>query len=65
MCADLLWTSPELLRMANPPLGGTKEGDVYAFGIILQEIILLDQPYSMFVHKESKGELAGVCWCDI
>ncbi|PAA73242.1 hypothetical protein BOX15_Mlig025214g3 [Macrostomum lignano] len=35
-----LWTAPELLR--NPstaPAEGTREGDVYSFGIIAQEII--------------------------
>ena len=34
-----LWTAPELLRMHNPPPGGTQKGDVYSFAIICQEII--------------------------
>ncbi|XP_076846721.1 atrial natriuretic peptide receptor 1 [Brachyhypopomus gauderio] len=38
--ARKLWMSPELLRMASPPAGGTPKGDVYSFGIILQEVAL-------------------------
>ncbi|XP_057289487.1 atrial natriuretic peptide receptor 1-like isoform X2 [Hydractinia symbiolongicarpus] len=45
--SSLLWTAPELLRMNNPPSIGTQKGDVYSFGIILQEIITRSEPYSM------------------
>ncbi|XP_070581797.1 atrial natriuretic peptide receptor 1-like [Ptychodera flava] len=34
----LLWTAPELLRDVNRPYNGTKAGDIYSFGMILQEI---------------------------
>ena len=43
---DMLWTAPELLRKEEPPLYGTKEGDVFSYGIILQEITLSSHPYS-------------------
>ncbi|XP_072029839.1 speract receptor-like [Amphiura filiformis] len=42
---SLLWRAPELLRDPNPPPEGTQKGDVYAFGIILYEIVLRTGPY--------------------
>ena len=52
---ELFWTAPEHLRDPNYP--GSQPGDVYSYGIILQEIILRDLPYSMFEILQPKGEL--------
>ncbi len=42
---DRLWTGPELLRNPNSSAAGTVKGDVYSFGIILQEIELRNGPF--------------------
>lgn len=43
-CSQLLWTAPEVLRARGNP-ERTKSGDVYSFGIILQEILYRAEPY--------------------
>ncbi|KAF0880534.1 INT3 protein, partial [Crocuta crocuta] len=63
--AKKLWTAPELLRMASPPARGSQAGDVYSFGIILQEIALrsgvfhvegVDLSPKEIVERVSRGE---------
>ncbi|XP_064638369.1 retinal guanylyl cyclase 2-like [Lineus longissimus] len=45
---DLLWTAPEHLRdPPNVPFRGSQKGDVYSFGIILQEVIMRGMPFCM------------------
>ncbi|XP_025081506.1 atrial natriuretic peptide receptor 1-like isoform X2 [Pomacea canaliculata] len=46
-CFELLWTAPELLYDVALQRRGTKKGDVYAFAIIMQEIILRSRPFSI------------------
>uniref|UniRef100_A0A8C8DB41 Guanylate cyclase n=1 Tax=Oryzias sinensis TaxID=183150 RepID=A0A8C8DB41_9TELE len=48
--ARKLWTAPELLRTEDPPLCGTQKGDVYSFGIILQELALLKGVFYIDTH---------------
>ncbi|XP_063708957.1 uncharacterized protein LOC134837507 [Culicoides brevitarsis] len=45
---ELLWTAPEALRgTKNYPKCGTQPGDVYSFGIIMQEVVVRGEPYCM------------------
>ncbi|XP_023214521.1 atrial natriuretic peptide receptor 2-like, partial [Centruroides sculpturatus] len=46
-----LWKAPELLRLNHCPPEGTQKGDVYSFGIILQEIVLREEPF--YPHIEN------------
>lgn len=41
----LFWKAPEHLRDRDPFMAGSVKGDVYAFGIILQEIITRCGPF--------------------
>jgi guanylate cyclase, other len=57
LCLGLLWKSPELLRELENPngtVGGTQKGDVYAFGVILYEIIARRGPFGI-TALEPKG----------
>ncbi|CAK9802664.1 Retinal guanylyl cyclase 2 [Anthophora quadrimaculata] len=47
MARDLLWTAPELLRQPNLRKRGTQAGDVYSFGIIMQEVVVRGEPFCM------------------
>ncbi|XP_049284284.1 uncharacterized protein LOC125764274 [Anopheles funestus] len=45
---ELLWTAPEALRESKAyPKAGTQPADVYAFGIIMQEVVVRGEPYCM------------------
>lgn len=45
---ELLWTAPELLRNQKGfTKFGTQPGDVYSFGIIMQEVVVRGEPFCM------------------
>ncbi|CAK1600482.1 unnamed protein product [Parnassius mnemosyne] len=44
---ELLWTAPELLRESRGAGRGSPAGDVFSFGIIMQEVIVRGEPYCM------------------
>ncbi|XP_042146026.1 atrial natriuretic peptide receptor 1 isoform X2 [Ixodes scapularis] len=56
-----LWKAPELLRLKHCSPTGTQKGDVYSFGIILQEIILREDAfYPHCDHLETSDIVARV-----
>ncbi|XP_073419117.1 atrial natriuretic peptide receptor 1 isoform X2 [Dendrobates tinctorius] len=55
--AKKLWTAPELLRLESPSPQGSQKGDVYSFGIILQEIALRNGVFYMDSGDYSPKEI--------
>ncbi|XP_066464942.1 atrial natriuretic peptide receptor 1 [Eleutherodactylus coqui] len=55
--AKKLWTAPELLRMESPNPQGSQKGDIYSFGIILQEIALRNGVFYMDSGDYSPKEI--------
>lgn len=53
---DLLWTAPEILTNPDQYPKGSKEGDVYGFGIILHEIFYRMGPFGGNEHTTAKGK---------
>lgn len=60
---NLLWTAPEHIDNIKCP--HSKEGDVYSYGIILQEIITRGTPYAMFEHLTAKEIISRVKKCSL
>lgn len=55
---SLFWTAPEHLRERDPTMSGSSKGDVYSFGIILQEIITRCGPFESIERAgRKKGHL--------
>ena len=53
---NMLWTAPELLQQ-QPTGPGSKSGDTYSFGIILQEIILQTAPFDGNIIEAASEEI--------
>ena len=47
VCVKYLYVAPDVLDMMDAPAIGTREGDVYSFGIIMNELALIAGPYSV------------------
>lgn len=61
--SERLWLAPELLRMEAPPPRGTQKGDVYSFGVILQEVALRRGAFYLEGEPLSpKGAPGGGAW---
>ncbi|XP_061598022.1 atrial natriuretic peptide receptor 1 [Cololabis saira] len=55
--ARKLWTAPELVRAECPPSCGTQKGDIYSFGVILQELALLKGVFHLDTHTLTPKEI--------
>uniref|UniRef100_A0A2M4B9V1 Guanylate cyclase n=2 Tax=Anopheles marajoara TaxID=58244 RepID=A0A2M4B9V1_9DIPT len=53
----LLWTAPELLRDPHYSMSGSQKGDVYSFGIIIQEIVSRQGPFYLGTEEKSPKEI--------
>lgn len=51
----MLWKAPELLRNTATFVKGSQKADVYAFAIILHEIIGRKGPFAGCGYDEPKG----------
>ncbi|XP_064469208.1 atrial natriuretic peptide receptor 1-like [Ornithodoros turicata] len=41
----MFWTAPEILRLKEPRLHGSQKADIYAFAVILQEVVTRSGPF--------------------
>lgn len=57
----MLWKAPEILRDPYAPVGGTFKGDVYAFAIIMHEIIGRRGPFGACGFDEPSGKFFSQC----
>lgn len=52
----MLWCAPEHIIDGEIDNRGSQKGDVYSYGIILQEIAHRKPPYSMYPFKPQGNE---------
>ena len=54
--SDMLWCAPEHIIDGEMDNRGSQKGDVYSYGIILQEIANRKPPYSMYQFEPQGNE---------
>lgn len=54
--SDMLWCAPEHIIDGEMDNRGSQKGDVYSYGIILQEIANRKPPYSMYPFEPQGNE---------
>ena len=54
--SDMLWCAPEHIIDGDMDNRGSQKGDVYSYGIILQEIANRKPPYSMYPFEPQGNE---------
>lgn len=53
---DLLWTAPEHINISKVEREGfSQKGDVYSYGILLQEMSFRSEPYSRKMLQPKGG----------
>lgn len=55
----MLWCAPEHISDGEMDHRGSQKGDVYSYGIILQEIAIRKPPYSMYTF-EPQGNIRSM-----
>ena len=60
MSVKFLYMAPEILQMTDALAIGTREGDVYSFGIMMNEIALIAGPFSI---ELAESTVDGACTC--
>nr|XP_023835331.1 atrial natriuretic peptide receptor 2-like [Salvelinus alpinus] len=55
---SLLWRAPELPRDSMPS-SGTQKGDVYSFGIIVQEVVYRSGPFHIPNNTLKEKDIVG------
>ncbi|KAK2182257.1 hypothetical protein NP493_359g04002 [Ridgeia piscesae] len=57
MSVKFLYMAPEILQMTDALAIGTREGDVYSFGIMMNEIALIAGPFSIELAESTVDDI--------